>query len=298
MVEQVAQESGNVHLRDLFPMLCGLDLQGTERNIRDQVRPAIEKFFAARISERKLHNHLEGGNRVNTDFLDTLLSLKDEDALSDICLMASLQDLMSAGADTETVSVEWALSELIAHPHQLLRAQEEVDSVVGLDRLVQESDLPYLPYMHATIKETMRLHPPVPLLVLHYSPVASHLGGYKIPAGSNIMVNSWAIGRDPKLWNNPEEFNPDRFLGIDIQLVGGKQFQFLPFSTGRRQCPGYPLAAIQVPLTLACLIHAFNWGPPAGQKPEDINMDETMGLVCYRAVPLEAAVSYRLKQVF
>ncbi|KAJ7535796.1 hypothetical protein O6H91_12G046200 [Diphasiastrum complanatum] len=298
MLEQVVEESGKIHLGDLFPMLRWLDLQCTEKNLREQVRPAMEKFFAARISERKLQHHLDGGIREHTDFLDVLLSLKDGDTLSDICIMALLSDLMSGGSDTATVSVEWALSELIVHPNQLMKAQQEIDNVVGQYRLVQESDIPYLPYLHAIIKETMRLHPPVPLLIPHYSPITSHLGGYKVPAGSNVMVNAWAIGRDPNVWSNPEEFNPDRFLGVaDTQFVGGKQFQLLPFSAGRRQCPGYPLAAIQVPHTLASLIHAFNWVPPAGQRSKDKNMNESFGLACYRAVPLEAAVSYRLKHV-
>ncbi|KAJ7530610.1 hypothetical protein O6H91_14G014300 [Diphasiastrum complanatum] len=204
------------------------------------------------------------------------------------------QDMMLAGSDTGTISLEWALSELIRHPHQLSRVQEEIDNVVGQNRLVQESDLPYLPYLNAIFKETLRLHPPAPFLIPHYSPVASHLEGYKVLAGSNMIVNAWAIGRDPTLWTNPEEFNPERFLETDIEFVGGKQFQLLPFSSGRRQCPGYPLATIQNPLILASLIHSFNWGPPAGQRSEDINMDESMGLSLYKAIPLEATVSYRL----
>ncbi|KAJ7533357.1 hypothetical protein O6H91_13G045100 [Diphasiastrum complanatum] len=294
--EQLAAESAKIHLGDLFPMLRGFDLLGTEKNLRERVRPAMENFFAAIIAERKLQHHLDGGIKKHADFLDVLLSLKDGDTVSDICIMALLSDLMAGGSDTGTISLEWALSELIAHPDQLMKAQQEIDNVVGQNRLVQESDLPYLPYVHAIIKETMRRHPPIPLLLPHYTPVASHLGGYKVPAGSTVMVNAWAIGRDPNVWSNPEEFNPDRFLGVtDTQFVGGKQFQLVPFSAGRRQCPGYPLAAIQLPLTLGSLIHAFNWGPPAGQKPEDLDMNETFGLSCHRAVPLQAAVSYRLK---
>lgn len=210
-----------------------------------------------------------------------------------------MQDLMSGGSDTGTVTIEWALSELFAHPHQLLKAQHEIDNIVGKNRLVQESDLPNLPYLHAIIKETMRLHPPVPLLLPHYTPIATHLGGYKIPKGSTILVNSWAIARDPNVWSSPEEFNPDRFLEADLQLIGGKQFKILPFSASRRQCPGYPLAAIQLHRTLATLIHTFNWSPPIpGQRFEDLSMEETLGLACYRAVPLEAAVSCRLNFIF
>ncbi|KAJ7514682.1 hypothetical protein O6H91_23G055100 [Diphasiastrum complanatum] len=297
ILEQMAEESAKTHIGDFFPLLRGLDLQGTEKNLREKVRPGMEKFFAARISEHKLQHQLDDGIIEHKDFLDFLLSLNAEDSLSDICMMGLLSDLMAGGSDTGTIAVEWALSELIAHPHQFLKVREEIDSVVGQNRLVQESDLPYLSYLNAIIKETMRLHPPFPLLLPHYTPVESHLGGYKVPAGSNIIVNAWAIGRDPHLWSNPEEFNPDRFLGTDMQFVGGKQFQLLAFSAGRRQCPGYPLAAIQVAHTLASLIQAFDWGPPVGQKPEDINMDEDMGLVCYRTVPLEAAVSCRLELV-
>ncbi|KAJ7527169.1 hypothetical protein O6H91_16G039800 [Diphasiastrum complanatum] len=293
LLDLLVAESGQLNLGDFIPALKWLDLQRAEKRLRKDLKQALEKFFFSKLAEnRKLHctNKLLDGKESH--LLDFLQSLKGKESLSDKTIAGILCDLVLAGTDTTSVTAEWALSEILANPHILHKAQEEIASVVGQERLVQESDLVNLPYLQAIVRETLRLHPALPLGIPHYNSVATHLAGYTIPAGSTLLINISAIGRDPANWSHPTQFNPDRFLGSDIQLVG-EHFHLIPFSAGRRFCLGYPLVIVQVPHVLAALLQTFDWSLPAGKRPEDISMQEKIGLACYRAVPLEAVASCR-----
>jgi len=148
------------------------------------------------------------------------------------CLFFSLQDLIGGGTDSSAITMEWALTELIRHPKIMKRAQEELDAVVGRTRPVLMSDLPNLPYLHAIIKETFRLHPPLPLLVPHFNTKDVQILNYKILANTTTIVNIWAIGRDSKVWRKPLEFDPNRFSDSDIK-IGGSSYTLLPFGAGR-----------------------------------------------------------------
>ena len=108
--------------------------------------------------------------------------------------------------------MEWALAELINHPNIMEKAREEIDSVVGKSRLVQEPDIANLPYLQAILKETLRLHPTGPMIPRE-STESCTINGYEIPARTRLFVNVWAINRDPNYWENPLEFRPERFLG-------------------------------------------------------------------------------------
>jgi flavonoid 3'-monooxygenase len=146
---------------------------------------------------------------------------------------------MHAGTDTTASTIEWALAELLRHPQFAKKAREELDDVVGLERVVNESDIPRLKYLQAIVKETFRLHPPVTLLLPHENIECCEVGGYHIPPKTRLYVNVWAIHRDPSIYVNPLEFNPERFVGSNVDLKG-KDFQLLPFGSGRRVCPGFP----------------------------------------------------------
>ncbi|KAL0383721.1 UNVERIFIED_CONTAM: cytochrome [Sesamum calycinum] len=174
-----------------------------------------------------------------------------------------LDDLFIGGTDTSALSLEWGLSELINHPNVLRRAVQEIDSVVGKDRIVQESDLPRLPYLQAIVKETLRLHPPAPLIPRE-STEDSTISGYHIPANTRLFVSIWAVGRDPKYWEDALEFKPERFLQEDGSVKGqldvrGQNYHFLPFGTGRRGCPGTTLTLLLVQTALAAMIQCFDW---------------------------------------
>lgn len=208
-----------------------------------------------------------------------------------------LQDLFTAGTDTSSSTVEWALAELIRHPEILAKAQRELDSVVGPGRLVSELDLPNLPYLQAIIKETFRLHPSTPLSLPRMAAEDCEINGYFIPKDSTLLVNVWAIARDPNVWPEPLEFRPSRFLPgsehahIDVR---GNDFEVIPFGAGRRICAGMSLGLRMVQFMTATLVHAFNWALPDGQLAEKLDMEEAYGLTLQRAVPLTVHPNPRL----
>jgi cytochrome P450 len=158
---------------------------------------------------------------------------------------------------------------------------------------VTEEDIPSLPYIEAIAKETMRLHPAGPMLAPRMSRKDASVGGYDIPVGTRIFVSVWAIGRDPAVWDAPEEFMPERFLGSKID-VKGHDFELLPFGSGRRMCPGYSLGLKVIHVSLANLLHGFAWRLPDGVMKEDVSMEEIFGMTTPRKFPLEAVVESKL----
>jgi len=215
------------------------------------------------------------------------------------------KDFFAAGTDTTAIAIEWALAELINHPMVLEKARKEIDNVVKNSRLVQESDVPNLPYIYAIIKETLRLHPPLPM-VARKCIEDRRIGSYVIPANSLLFVNVWAIGRDSNYWKNPLDFEPERFLpkeGMGMIDVRGQQFQFLPFGSGRRSCPGINLAMQELPALLAAMIQCFDFklvGQQGGIMDGEnvvVNMDEGPGLTAPRAHDLVCVPMARLSSL-
>jgi cytochrome P450 len=198
--------------------------------------------------------------------------------------------------DTTSVTVEWAMSELLRNPDALAKATKELDRVVGRERLVvTEGDIPSLPYMEAVVKETMRLHPVSPLLTprLSREDVVS-VGGHDIPEGTLVFVNVWAIARDPAVWGRTAgEFRPERFVGSGVD-VKGHDLELLPFGSGRRMCPGVSLGLRMVQVVLANLVHGYAWKLPDGVSREELSMEETFGLYMPRKVRLDAVAEPRL----
>ena len=199
-----------------------------------------------------------------------------------------------AGTDTTFATLEWVMTELVRHPRILKKAQDEVRRVVGGKGRVEEADLSELPYMRAIIKETFRLHPAVPLLVPRESVAPCTLGGYDIPARTRVFVNTYAMGRDPEVWDRPLEFRPERHGSaaageVQVDLVD-PEFKVLPFGGGRRGCPGYAFALATLQLALASLLYHFDWALPAGVRAEDVDMDEIFGLSTRKKEPLLVVV--------
>ena len=171
----------------------------------------------------------------------------------------------------------WAMTELAKNPRLMKKAQNEVRKFVGNKGKVTESDTNHLLYLKMIIKETLRLHPPVPLLIPRETMSRFKINGYDIYPKMLLQVNVWAIGRDPKYWKNPEEFIPERFIDSPIDNKG-QHFQLLSFGAGRRGCPGIYMATTTMELALANLLYFFDWKLPYGMKEEDINMEELVGL--------------------
>ncbi|XP_077231044.1 cytochrome P450 81Q32-like [Tasmannia lanceolata] len=196
--------------------------------------------------------------------------------------------MLSAGTDTSALTIEWVMSLLLNHPDALDKSKAEIDIQVGQGRLIDESDLPNLPYLHCVINETLRLYPVGPLLVPHESSEECTVGGFNVPRGTILMVNMWAIQRDPTFWVDPMSFKPERFEGVEGEKEG---FKFMPFGHGRRACPGANLAMRMVGLTLGTLIQCFEWERVGEEK---LDMSEGRGLTMPKAEPLEAM--YRPRQ--
>ncbi|XP_024515148.1 cytochrome P450 71A1-like [Selaginella moellendorffii] len=265
-----AKESRRLFAGDYIPAIRWLDtLRGTQNRLKNEALPARSRFLEAVIEE-----HAKDFDPENPrDFVDVMLTLGGENKLSNDQIIALLQDLLLAGTGTSKGTIEWAISELIVNPRVQEKAHEELDRVVGRDRPLEESHLKDLLYIQAIVKEVFRKRPIAPLGLPHYNDREVTLAGYTIAAHTTVLVNIWAIHHDPSIWSDPELFLPERFLGSDHSVLG-KDFDLLPFSSGRRRCVGIPLAMPHVTLTLAYLLHRWSWRSPLG-KP--IEMAELAG---------------------
>jgi len=204
-----------------------------------------------------------------------------------------MQDVMFGGTETVASGIEWAMAELMRSPEDLRRVHQELADVVGLDRRVEESDLEKLVFLKCAVKETLRLHPPIPLL-LHETAEEAVVCGYHVPKGSRVMINAWAIGRNGDSWEEPEAFKPSRFLDPTVPDFKGSNFEFIPFGSGRRSCPGMQLGLYALEVAVAHLLHCFTWELPDGMKPSELDMSDVFGLTAPMASRLVAIPSKRV----
>ncbi|KAG2670236.1 hypothetical protein I3760_14G075700 [Carya illinoinensis] len=207
-------------------------------------------------------------------FLEVLLELREQDygtpSKSMTQLKAMVLDIVVTGSDTTTTMCEWVMARLLKHPEIMKKVTEELTKIVGLDNLVEESHLPKLHYLEAVIKETFRVHPPGPFLLVRTPSESSIIGGYHVPKGSSIFLNAWAIQRDPKYWGNPLEFKPERFLNNAYGRFDylGNSFKYFPFGSRRRICAGLTLAERTLKYILASFLHSYKWKLPLGSEIE------------------------------
>nr|XP_023926620.1 geraniol 8-hydroxylase-like [Quercus suber] len=288
LVYCLAQEAGKPNLADFFPALSLVDPQG----IRKRTRIYFAKLFGifdGIINERVQLRASSKGPKASNDVLDSLLTLNEEDnskiSLRDIKHL--ILDLFIAGIDTTSSTVEWAMALLLHNPEKMVKAQDELEEVLGNNGKVQESDISKFHYLQAIVKETFRLHPPAPFLVPRKAVTDVEICGFIVPKNAQILINVWAMGRDLSIWPNPNLFMPERFLEHGIEFKG-QDFELIPFGAGRRICPGLPLANRMVHLMLASLVHNFAWKLPDEMKPEDMDMEEMFGLTLHKAKPLQA----------
>eukprot|EP01018_Ginkgo_biloba_P019790 Gb_03772 [translate_table: standard] len=299
---KVMEILGAPNLADFFPFLRFLDPQGLRRDgerCMVKVYALFDKFIDSRLASRSQKSFAPDSN--SNDFLDILLDFRGdgkgevaEFSRSDI--KAVLFDLFVAGSETTSATIEWTMAEMIRNPQTMKRVQAELDDVVGRHRRVEESDIQNLPYLHAVITEVLRLHPAAPLLLPHTTHKACEVGGYLIPQKSQVLVNVWAMGRDPAIWREPLDFLPDRFLeGDDKMDYKGHNFELIPFGAGRRICVGLPLANRMLHFVVASLLHSFDWRFPDGQNSDnEMDMTEKFGITLQKAVPLIAIPTPRL----
>lgn len=203
-----------------------------------------------------------------------------------------MQALILGGSDTTAGTLTWVISLLLNNRNILKKVQEELDLHVGLERQVDDSDIKNLVYLQAVIKETLRLYPAGPLLGPREAMDDCTVAGYNVKAGTRLIVNIWKLQRDPKVWTNPSDFRPERFLTSHAHVdVRGQQFELMPFGSGRRSCPGVSFALQVLHLTFARLVHAFDLATPLD---EAVDMTESPGLTIPKATPLEVLLTPRL----
>lgn len=299
-IRQFEELLGAVVPSDFFPGLRWLDLGGYEKKMKKTAKE-MDVIMDRWLDEHK--QKIKQSNKQIDDedqvFMSALLSRVKDELKEDLhgfsmetIVKATCLSIFTGATDTRSLTLTWALALLVNNPRVLRKAQQEVDNHVGRDRRVQESDMKNLVYLQAIIKETLRLYPVAPLSLPHESTDDCIVGGYIVPKGTQLFVNIWKIHHDPQIWTDPLEFQPERFLTDENRIdVKGQYFNFLPFGSGRRMCPGISLALESMLFILANIIHGFEFQNPSNGQ---IDMTGAQGWLNRKATPLELLVAPRL----
>ncbi|KAJ0259367.1 hypothetical protein HA466_0057300 [Hirschfeldia incana] len=278
--------------------LRGWNLDGEEAKLREAV-DIINRCNDPIIQERMHLWRNKGGKETEEDWLDTLITLKDDQGMPLFTLdriRAQCKNINIATIDNTMNNVEWTIAEMLNHPDILEKATNELNMVVGKDRLVQESDIPQLNYIKACSRESFRLHPANAFLPPHGATENTTLAGYFVPKGSQILVSRLGLGRNPKIWDEPEVFKPERHLcgrardSMGVTLME-PDMRFVTFSTGRRACAGTKIGESMTIMLLARLLQGFEWTLPPGKSQIELVSAENN---LFMAKPLVASVKPRL----
>ncbi|KAF8006604.1 hypothetical protein BT93_K0799 [Corymbia citriodora subsp. variegata] len=285
-------------LSDAIPWLEWLDFQGHVRSMKETGREldsVLDKWLRQHLEKRSNKGIQVGGG--DADFMDLLLdSLPEDDVVfgherKDI-IKATALILILTGTESTSITMTWALSLLLNHPAVLKSAQQELDTVIGRHKWVQESDISNLKYLQAIVKETLRLYPPAPLTGIREAMEDCHISGCHVPKGTRVLINIWKLQRDPRVWPEPDAFRPERFLEEHEEVgLKAQNFEFIPFSSGRRSCPGATLGLQVVQFTLARILQGFEVTLEEGTK---VDMAEGPGIALPRVNPLRVALQPRL----
>ncbi|XP_010487740.1 PREDICTED: cytochrome P450 71B2-like [Camelina sativa] len=284
---------GSFTCSDLLPGTIGrfLDwLFGGNKKI-NKVFEELDGFY-----QHVIDDHLAGSKKTvdsTADIVALLLDMMDKQGKNDYFkfnidnIKAVLMDVFLAGVDTGAITMIWAMTELARNPRVMKKAQEEIRNTLGLERdRITEDDIDKVDYLKLIIKETFRLHPALPLLLPRETMSHVKIQGYDIPPKTQIQLNVWTIGRGPDRWTDPEDFIPERFTNSCVDFRG-QHFELLPFGSGRRICPGMPMAIASVELVLLNLLYFFDWRLPEGMiSEEDIDMGEAGNLTIVKKLPL------------
>ncbi|KAK3432682.1 hypothetical protein EUGRSUZ_D00205, partial [Eucalyptus grandis] len=280
---------GSPNVSDFFPAVAWLDLQGVERDMK-RVHQWLDTFIQSVVDCATQEDGESKRNDKKKDFLQIVLDmemdLEDNQSPTDKngALKAILTDIVIGGTDTTSTMVEWVMAELMQNRDVMNKVVHELTEVVAKNEMVEEHHLPKLKYLDAVIKEALRLHPALPLLVPRMPNASCVVGGYTIPKGSNIFLNVGYIHRDPKIWDNPTEFRPERFLGDPSRYdFSGNNFMYMPFGSGRRSCAGLALGERMLTFVLASLMHSFEWELPPGTEMDFL---DKFGIVVKKLKPL------------
>ncbi|XP_050231337.1 phenylalanine N-monooxygenase CYP79D16-like [Mercurialis annua] len=282
-------------LSDYLPSLIGLDLDGHEKVMRNAIR-MINKYHDPVIEDR-VRQWRDGIKKEEDDLLDLLITLKDATGNSVLSIQeikAQITELIMAAIDNPSNAVEWAIAEMITQPKLLDKAVEELDRVVGKERLVQESDFINLNYIKACAREAFRLHPIAPFNLPRVSLSDTMVSGYFIPKGSHVLLSRMGLGRNHKIWDEPYLFKPERHIKNDDgsqMVLTESDFRYISFSAGKRGCPAITMGTSMTVMLFARLLQGFSWSAPPNQTKVDlIESKDGLGL----ARPLIALAKPRL----
>ncbi|ONH99739.1 hypothetical protein PRUPE_6G046800 [Prunus persica] len=259
---------------DYISCLRGLDLDGHEKIIKDCIK--LTRKRQDPVIEERIREHQKlGGNKVSVDLLDILISLKDasgQPLLSPDEIKGQVNEMIMAAVDNPSNAAEWAIAEMINQPHLFEKARQELDAVVGKERQVQESDLSQLNFVKACAREAFRLHPVAPFNVPHVSMADTTVGDYFIPKGSHVMLSRIGLGRNPKIWDEPLKYKPERHLKDDGSgvVLTESELRFISFSTGMRGCVASTLGTSMTVMLFARLLHGFTWEAPPNESRIDL----------------------------
>ncbi|KAD3069184.1 hypothetical protein E3N88_37064 [Mikania micrantha] len=285
-VRGVLEVVGRPNIADFFPILKPFDPQGLFR--RGSIHGKKILTTLNKIINQRLQTRSTSSITPNNDVLDSLLNigLNDESKFNRNDMRHLFFTLFVAGGDTTSITLEWAMAELIHNPDKFQTTRSEIMKLMQNNkRNIQEEDISQLPYLQAVIKETLRLHPPGAFLVPHQAIHDVEIQGFMVPKNAQILCNVWAMGRDPKIWSNPEKFMPERFLKVDIDYKG-QDFELVPFGAGRRMCPGLNMAHRLLHIMLGSLIKNFDWKLEGNMRPQDMDIRENFGLTLPKNTPL------------
>ncbi|KAH6754886.1 hypothetical protein C2S53_019594 [Perilla frutescens var. hirtella] len=278
---------GTSPVGDYIPWLAWIDrVNGFDAKV-ERVAKLFDEFLEDVLRDHKDREKLD--DDAELDFVDILLQFRRENKntfpVEDEAIKALVMDMFVAGTDTTHSALEWTMAELIRNPRSMKTLQNEVREVAGRKGEIDEEDLEKMRYLKAVIKESLRLHSPLPLLVPRESTQDTKVLGYDVVSGTRVVINAWMISRDPSIWENPEEFCPERFLDTSIDLKG-LHFEFVPFGAGRRGCPGIAFAVAINELSIAKLVHKFNFALPNEGREQDLDMSEANGIAVQKKLPL------------
>ncbi|PAN47156.1 hypothetical protein PAHAL_9G238100 [Panicum hallii] len=281
--DTAVRQTSVLTVADLFPSSRLMQVLGTAPRKALACRNKITRILEQIIRE-KMEAMDRGDKTAHEGLIGVLLRIQKEASLStpltNDAIVALMFDLFGAGSDTSSTTLNWCMTELIRYPAAMARAQAEVREALKGKSTITEDDLAgaELGYLKLVIKESLRLHCPLPLLLPRQCRETCQVMGYDIPKGTSVFVNVWAICRDPKYWDDAEEFKPERFESTNLDYKG-TSYEFLPFGSGRRMCPGANLGLANIELALASLLYHFDWKLPNGVEPKDVEVWEASGLI-------------------
>ncbi|CAO1940995.1 unnamed protein product [Urochloa humidicola] len=290
-LDEVLRLLAGFNLVDLFPgsrlaRTLGAGSLRAAREVHERVNRIVLSIIQDHESKQGSDDDDGDGGGRRDDILDVLLRLQRDGGLDTVLttevVCAVLFDVFAAGSETTATTTIWVMSELVRNPAVMQRAQSEVRQLLQGKTGVAEADVHgRLPYLQMVIKETLRLHPPLPLILPRSCSEPIKIMGYDVPKGTTVFVNAWAIGRDEKSWANANEFKPERFEDGSIDF-SGTDFRFLPGGGGRRMCPGLTFGFANIEIALASLLYHFNWNLPNGANPCELDMAEAYGITARR----------------